>query len=221
MTRLRDEKAGCDFRQTFLEHYLAPAWAQSWSFNPGSDTLLRAYSRVLLDELEGRNTDPRNEGVTVTTTPRRLMRAMSKWAKDGAKYHFVIARALYGSEAQIHEWVGNVVRGPQGPRFFQSVEGRADSLLWKRDYFRHEEEVRLICIKREPTVDEGKLKHFQFDPNETISGMSFDPRLRRFEQLEREAVVRGLGYTGPVTEDSAYHRIILDIQMTTEWPDPA
>lgn len=92
MTRLCDEGAGRDFRQTFLERYLAPAWAQCWSFNPGSDTLLRAYSRVQLDELEGRNTDPRNEGVTVTTTPRRLMQAMSKWAKESAEYHFVIAR---------------------------------------------------------------------------------------------------------------------------------
>ncbi|WP_206523483.1 hypothetical protein, partial [Mesorhizobium sp. M5C.F.Ca.IN.020.29.1.1] len=32
-----------------LAAYLAPAWAQCWSLNPGSDTLLRAYSRVNLD----------------------------------------------------------------------------------------------------------------------------------------------------------------------------
>src|SRR3546814_10572519 len=29
-----------------LSAYLAPVWAQCWSLNPGSDTLLRAYSRV-------------------------------------------------------------------------------------------------------------------------------------------------------------------------------
>jgi len=32
-----------------LSAYLAPAWAQCWSLNPGSDILLRAYSRVSLD----------------------------------------------------------------------------------------------------------------------------------------------------------------------------
>src|SRR3546814_20399559 len=32
-----------------LSAYLAPVWAQCWSLNPGSDTLLRAYSRVRIE----------------------------------------------------------------------------------------------------------------------------------------------------------------------------
>lgn len=36
-------------QQQALSSYLAPTWGQCWSLNPGSDTLLRAYSRVVKD----------------------------------------------------------------------------------------------------------------------------------------------------------------------------
>ena len=48
-----------------LTDYLAPVWAQCWSPNPGSDTLLRAYSRVRLDPDTQRNMHRNEEGVGV------------------------------------------------------------------------------------------------------------------------------------------------------------
>src|SRR3546814_6933936 len=40
-----------------LSAYLAPVWAQCWSLNPGSDTLLRAYSRVRIDPQSRRRSE--------------------------------------------------------------------------------------------------------------------------------------------------------------------
>lgn len=77
--------------QRQLADYLAPVWAQCWSLNPGSDTWLRAYSRVRLDEKSRRNTDRDNEGVTVTTTIRHLLAASEGWHAEGADAHVVVA----------------------------------------------------------------------------------------------------------------------------------
>ncbi len=54
--------------QQSLADFLAPAWAQCWSMNLRSDTLLRAYSRVDRDPTTQKNRDRAFEGATVTTT---------------------------------------------------------------------------------------------------------------------------------------------------------
>src|SRR3546814_20387226 len=46
-----------------LSAYLAQVWAQCWSPNPGSDTLLRAYSRVRISPQSRRNHEPDGAGV--------------------------------------------------------------------------------------------------------------------------------------------------------------
>jgi hypothetical protein len=212
--------SGIPHKQRPLAPFLAPAWAQCWSFNPGSDTLLRAYSRVILDPLESRNVDPRNEGVTVTTTPRRLASALAQWASNNKNFHFVIGRVTYKSEELIGKDIVNIVNGKDGPGFFRSVQGRAESLLWKRDFFRHEEEVRLICLQREGPRDAEKFKSFPIDPNEAFAEISFDPRLKTFERREREAEIQRLGYKGELREDRSYIGTFYQLQMLKDWPEP-
>lgn len=220
LTRLPDLEKGVAWRQVDLARYLAPAWAQCWSFNPGSDTLLRAYSRVLIDPLERRNADPRNEGVTVSTTPRLLINTIRRWVTERPQFHFAIGRVAYMPEGAIGQHLLNLVNSNAGPAFFQTVQGRADSLMCKREYFQHEDELRLLCIKREHADQEPDIQGFQFEPNETFTSMSFDPRLIEFERLEREAEVRRLGYKGLIVPDTSYQKLVVDLQMNRDWPDP-
>lgn len=206
--------------QQSLEHYLAPCWAQCWSLNPGSDTLLRAYSRVTLDPLEQRNIDPRNEGVTVTTTPQRMIQALKAWREFQNKGHFVIGAVSYHSVEEISQAITSFVKSDLGPKHFQTVQGRADSLLWKRVYFRHEAEVRILNIVAGGLDGSPDFIHLPFEPNELFEEVSFDPRLSPFERAERKAELERLGYTGTISEDQSYHKIIRGITMEKDWPDP-
>ena len=66
------------FQQRSLMENMPPVFAQCWSGSAASesDTLLRAYSRVVKDPVFHRNTCPRDECVRVRSTPRKLLRAL-------------------------------------------------------------------------------------------------------------------------------------------------
>jgi len=205
-----------------LSAYLAPAWAQCWSLNPGSDTLLRAYSQVRLDEKSRCNMVPEHEGVTVTTTVRHLLAAASAWHADGADGHVVIGRVEYLPDKDIGQRIVNACNGKHGPGFFCSVQGRADSLMWKRDFFEHEREVRLLLIDRSWKRDNPapKVRPVRIDPNALFTSISFDPRLQDGEANDRAAVFRDAGYTGDIVRDHSYQKQLYLLAMMRDWPDP-
>ncbi|RWA60681.1 MAG: hypothetical protein E5X49_32935 [Mesorhizobium sp.] len=208
--------------QRQLADYLAPAWAQCWSLNPGSDTLLRAYSRVRLDPKSRRNMDRDNEGVIVNTTVRRLLSAAERWHADGSDGHVVVGRVEYLGDELIWQRIVNACNGEHGPRFFCTVQGRANSLLWKREYFGHEQEVRLLLIDRSWRQDEPPptVRFVNIDPNTLFTSISFDPRLELFELNERDAELRDAGYKGEIVRDRNYEKVLSQLMMTRDWPDP-
>ena len=59
--------------QEHIEAPFARIFAQCWSSTMESDTLLRAYSRVVKDPYLRRNMFPREEGVRVRTSARKLL----------------------------------------------------------------------------------------------------------------------------------------------------
>ncbi len=202
-----------------LSAYLAPAWAQCWSINPGSDTLLRAYSSVRLDLQDNRNTLREDEGVTVTTTARRLLSAAAHWNAGGAHVHVVLGRVEYLDEDEIGQRIANICNGEHGPGFFRTVQGRAESLLWKRAYFSHEQEVRLLLVSRnwdQRAPPPAKLR-VSIGPNALFSSVSFDPRLLTFEAREREAELGAAGYTGEIVPDLSYQKVLSQILLTRDW----
>lgn len=205
-----------------LSAYLAPAWAQCWSLNPGSDTLLRAYSRVSLDPEQQKNGDRHDEGVTVNTTIRLLLAAAEGWHADGADSHVVIGRVEYLDDKEIWQRIVNACNGEHGPGFFCTVQGRADSLMWKRAYFGHEQEVRLMLIAR-TSNDEivPRIRPMRIDPNLLFQSVSFDPRLLPAIVREREAELRDAGYTGEIRPDGSYQKTLGVLQMQRDWPDPS
>lgn len=206
-----------------LSAFLAPVWAQCWSLNPGSDTLLRAYSRVRIDPQSRRNSDRDAEGVTVTTTVRHLLAAAEGWHADGADSHFVIGCVDYVEDNEIGQRIVNACNTDgYGPAFFRTVQGRAESLLWKRNYFAHEQEVRLMLIARSWPKDQAvpQVRNVRVEPNTLFHSISFDPRLISFETKERETEIRDAGYTGEIRPDHSYQKILNLLEMRWDWPDP-
>jgi hypothetical protein len=208
--------------QTSLALYLVPVWSQCWSLNPGSDTLLRAYSHVRKDEKTRRNLIRENEGVAVTTTVRKMLAAAEDWNRDGADCHVVLGRVEYLDDREIWQRIVNACNGEHGPQFFCTVQGRADSLMWKRTYFDHEDEVRLLLISREwdRNATSPPVRNVWVDPDALFTSISVDPRLEPFEANEREAELKDAGFGGEIRRDDSYQKVVSQLMMERDWSDP-
>ena len=216
-----DPQAGFQKPQRQLADYLSACWAQCWSIEAESDVLLRAYSRVELDPEAKRNRTPAEEGIRVTTSARRLLAAMEDWAAAHPDDDFYLAGVAYDPEDQFAQGLANRLAGPRGPLYFSTPDGRAESLCTKRDRFRDEKEVRLLCIGTGKLGTGDKIRHFAVNPNALFSEVAFDPRLLPFEQRERAAKLRSTGFEGQIIEDRAYNGAINLVPMKSDWPDPA
>ena len=204
-----------------LSDFLAPVWAQCWSINPGSDTLLRAYSQVRVDPKTKRNIFPDQEGVTVSTTVRNLLALGERWHREEANGHLVVGRVEYLDDQEIWQRIVNGCNGKLGPRMFGTVQGRAESLLWKRKFFQHEAEVRLILIDRtKPPARVPSVRLLKFDPNDTFLTVSVDPRLVPFEAREREQQIRDAGFAGEIKRDDSYQKVLSILEMHRDWDQP-
>lgn len=87
---------------------------------------------------------------------------------------------------------------------------RAKTLWLKRDFFRHEDEVRLICIGHGLPKNNGVFP-LPIDPNTTFLEIQFDPRLKLFENRERQQRAKSMGYSGPFLETALYTKTFFDI----------
>lgn len=199
-------------QQVFMDQFLPPAYAQCWSMSAESDTLLRAYSRVVKDPKFNRNVCPRDEGVQVKSTPRRLIEALVAGVSLQSKENCFIGSVQYfGQDAWREEIgkIGNAVKD-SGLNFFKNPVKRAKLRLMKREAFAHEAEVRLIAIHHKANSSD-TIFRVQFDPNAVFDEITFDPRLEIFERKEREKLIRNLGFTGPFRESRLYQGIIYQI----------
>jgi hypothetical protein len=206
-----------DNKQKGLSSYLNPARCQCWSFESESDSLLRAYSRVTIDELHKRNTEPRNEGVMVRTTPRKLSEALTEWADRVTWGKFYLGRVEYLPHEEASQKIVNILSN-KGPVEIGRGENRAQSLLLKRQAFSHEDEVRLIWVC-DVQRDVPKPMTVNANPNDFIEEVTFDPRLIRFELLERQQSAKALGYEGAFAESRRYMRALIQTPLPWNWED--
>ena len=203
------------YEQKPLETFLKPAYAQCWSRTKESDTLLRAYSRVVKDPHHRRNTLPREEGVVVRSTPRKLLSAMQDWARSRPAMSCFIGAVRYESSDAIRQYLTDRI-SQYGPGAVGRGQLRAELLLLKRQMFSHEAEVRMICVCDLP---EQPLMQIPVDPSSIFDEVTFDPRLETFEQREREAVARSLNYKGPVRRSDWYTVILLQVILPNGWKE--
>lgn len=214
-----EDQSVTPFRQKPLSSYLKPAYAQAWSFTGESDALLRAYSRVAIDPVVMRNSEPRFEGVKVRSSPRRLLCAARAWAETQPGLSFSIGAIAYGDQDKIAQHVVDML-DRNGPEVLGRGTMRAELLLLKRRAFAHESEVRLICID-ERGRERTDLLSVSVDIDSVIEEVSFDPRLIAFERREREARARALGYEGPFGKPDLYQKVLHLVPLKNGWKGDA
>lgn len=206
-------KIGDSYDQTVINQNLPPAYAQCWSATGESDTLLRAYSRVLKHPQFNRNVFPQDEGVRVRSTPRKLLKAIADGILPPTTGSAFLGAVRYGTEKQIFGAMREAIRRG-GLTVFANPQERAELLLLKRNAFAHEREVRALFVL-EPGDGFSAWLDVRCDPNVVFDEITFDPRLGTDEKRERSDLIRRLGYTGPIGESELYQRILLDL-----WLDP-
>jgi hypothetical protein len=208
--------AAPDRSQKELSGYLRPTYAQCWSFEGESDALLRAYSRVTRDHITQRNVEPKYEGVQVRTTPRKLVSALNAFLnkRKDPSLKFYLGIVEYVSD--FPQVIINRLN-LEGPVAIGEGEDRVRSLLFKREAFRHEAEVRIILL----APRDAKWEHFVVDinPNEVFEEVRFDPRLALFERKEREKLARDLGYMGPFADSGLYQNTIFLTPLAKHWDE--
>src|ERR1035438_3107695 len=115
---------GDRYEQVIINQSLPPAYAQCWSASPESDTLLRAYSRVVKDPHFHRNICPREEGVRVQSTPRKLLGALPEHTQSGVKLSCFIGSVEYLGREALLQQITNAV-GTVGLNVFEHPAHRA------------------------------------------------------------------------------------------------
>ena len=207
--------------QVSLAKHLRPAYAQCWSRTNGCDTLLRAYSRVVKDpHNDGRNTCPRDEGVRVRSTPRKLLQAVraASSRQTFLQSSWFVGAVHYLEAGDIHHYVGNRIRASTSMKAVGEGQSRAKLMLMKRKEFEHEAEVRLIYVEERQLEKEESLIRVQIEPNEVFDELMYDPRLSLDERRRRQCVAQDLGYKGKFFEPLTYQRKTALIVVVDRFP---
>lgn len=192
-----------------LHPYLRPVYAQCWSATEESETLLRAYSRLIRHPHFGRNECPGEEGVAVISTPRKLLECLQAWAQADHKHCCFIGRVKYLSDVGVRENIGKAF-SHELPERKVSERQMAEFLLLKRNAFEHENEVRLIYVETREISPPDWIS-CKIEPNEIFDGVKFDPRLSESEKKEREESARKLGYQGNFVTSRLYSVALLHV----------
>lgn len=162
---------------------LCDSWyGQCWTTLQDSDAMWRIYS-------------PNKEGLRVSTTVRKLFRAICDPTEQFANLKFFVGKVEYHEQPEIEAFLRNTT-------FRDTVLGGqsyplAKLLCVKRSEFKHEEEVRLLYYDTDHAVD-CEVLNIPFDYNTVLEDATLDPRLEEneFERLKEE--IRDYGWNLPI-----------------------
>jgi len=163
-------------------------YGQCWTLKPDNDALWRIYSHDL-------------DGVQVSTTVRKLFKAVCDPSDPFAQLMFFIGKVDYLERREIEDFLSKIT-------FKQLVYGGqnqklARTLLVKRKEFEHEQEVRLLFYNFH-NVSAGKVFPFSFPYDTVLEEAVLDPRLAKAEFEHRKRVLETLGCSVSIRQSDLY-----------------
>lgn len=162
-------------------------YGQCWTLNVESDAMWRIYS-------------PDKNGVKIQTKIRKLFQSLYSAQTSYASLSCFIGKVTYYPKDKIDKLVEDRLAGTE--RFNGNI-GQARSLLFKRNAFKHEKEVRLIYLDPHNQSD-SNVYLYPCDPLTLIDRITFDPRMNtRLYRIYRDHL-RVIGFKGPVIQSGLY-----------------
>jgi len=159
-------------------------YGQCWTLHRETDAMWRIYSHD-------------KDGVRVTSTPRKLLEALNATEPEYSNVRCYIGKVTYLKKTALLERLGKI------KLINTNGSGFAESLLFKRSEFRHENEVRLIYCGRDGNC-ENDLFHIPINPNDLFDKFMFDPRMDVAKAKEFRQQIRAHGYRGRITQSLLY-----------------
>jgi hypothetical protein len=194
-----------DGRQEFFGQVRKPVLGQCWSLDHESDATWRIYSTVSKDPGTGKNEAFDEEGVKLCTTARKLLSALWEGCPTEQENACFIGMVRYADQEPVMQNFANEV-GQKMLKAFADGVGHAESLLFKRTPFAHENEVRLIYVENRADAPKCQKLQIRFSPANTLDKIVLDPRLGASDREERIAEIRRLGFDGPIERSGLYQK---------------
>jgi hypothetical protein len=191
-------------RQEMFDAIRKPVFGQCWSQTVESDAMWRIYSRVHRDPVSGANTLANEEGVKIRTTPRKLLTALWTGLPSNPGDSCFLGRVEYMPEEGVKTYIAEEIRAHRLGAFSGGL-GHAKSLLFKRDPFAHEKEIRLIYVETQKENPD-HIVSFKINPNELFEEVILDPRLGANDARTREEELRSWGFAGPIAKSELYQK---------------
>lgn len=159
-------------------------YGQCWTFHHETDAMWRIYSHD-------------KDGIRVSTTPKKLLTALQNAYPTFSNIRCFIGRVSYLKRDQLLEKLESInLLDPNG-------SGIAESLLYKRTQFKHENEVRLI-YSGEDDACVSDIFQFEIDPIGLLDGLAFDPRMEENLRQAYKLAIRKKGCTTRIVRSTLY-----------------
>lgn len=196
-----------------LEPLLEKLYGQSWMLCPDSEGMWKLYSfpqrlptrwfhRAVFRFNRWLNGIPsQHEGVKVRTTPRKLLEAFHDDTSETADLCYFLGKVDYWPVGKIDAFMANADE-VEAQLLDGTGRGHAKTLMIKREFFEHEQEVRLVFIANRDDFDETMepVYKFKIDPNAIFDEVALDPRLVGAEITETTGRIQKLGFSGHIVQ---------------------
>lgn len=159
-------------------------YGQCWTEHRESDAMWRIYS-------------PQKNGIRVSTTPRKLLSSLENHVGEFFSVRCFLGKVLYKKPKELLEELSKI------HLLDTSGTGIAKSLLYKREAFSHEREIRLIYFGKDGECKDNIFK-FDFEPNELIDRILFDPRMDKNMKNAYKYYIKILGYDFQIKKSTLY-----------------
>jgi len=169
-------------------------FGQCWFLTEESDAMWRIYSD---------HTDRSEEGVKVRCTAGNLLQSLWEATSGTKELCCFLGRVDYVPETDIV----NLLQSPdhmQGMILDSTGKGHAQSLLFKRQPFDHENEARLIFSANNGVDHSNPLHRYSLKWNNLIEEIVLDPRLAHDVADSRTKELLSLGFSCKVFRSNLY-----------------
>jgi len=150
-----------------------------WTLYKETDAMWRIYS-------------PDKQGAKVKTTIRKLLDSLLCKVQENPEMHCFIGKVEYLNQKKLVEKL-------TGLEFTRNGTSIAKSLMYKREEFKHEKEVRLMYTGRA-----GNIFQFDINPIELFDEIVFDPRINKLLFSAYKLALREKKYKKSIRQSVLY-----------------
>jgi len=163
------------------------AYGQCWTKTIESDAIWKIYA-------------PNHDGVKIRTTIKRLFNSLYQSQKNYANISCYIGQVKYHNKKDISKLVNDRI---EQKNIFKGSIGQARSLLFKRNAFTYEREIRLMYLEPNNKSRES-IYSYSCDILSLVDSITFDPRMKESVFNIYKKHIKELGFNGRVIHSGLY-----------------